>query len=337
MARMMEAIIMAAPGEATVLQTTRLPLPEPVQPTEMRVRLKAAGVNPVDTKIRQRGAYLQPQAPAVLGLDGAGIVDAVGPGVRHFSVGDAVYFCSGGLGGDRGTYAEYAIVDEHHAARKPDRLSFVEAAAAPLVLITAWEALYRRARVTRGDRVLVHAGAGGVGHIAVQLARLRAAHVATTISTEAKAQLASALGADHCIYYPHLDFVAATLAWTGQQGVAIAFDTVGEPTLSRTFAATQLGGTVLTLHSPTPDTDWSLARTRNLSVGFELMLTPALQGLETARRQQTKILERGGRLFNSGELHVHIGQTWPLHQAAAAHRWVESGQGMGKAVLTMDG
>jgi NADPH2:quinone reductase len=332
----MKAIVMAAPGEATVLQVTQRPLPQPQKDTEMRVRLKAAGVNPVDIKIRQRGPYLYPQQPAVLGLDGAGIVDAVGPGVRHFSVGDAVYFCSGGLGGDLGTYAEYAIVDEHHAARKPDRLSFTEAAAVPLVLITAWEALYQLAQVTREQRVLIHGGAGGVGHLAVQLARLRGAQVATTISTEAKARLASTLGADHCIYYPHIDFVEATLAWTGHQGVAVALDTIGEPVLSRTFAATQRGGAVITLLSPNADTQWSLARTRNLCVGFELMLTPALEGLDIDRRHQTKILARGSRLFDSGELHIHVDRTWPLHQAAAAHAWVETGHGMGKTVLTMD-
>ena len=332
----MTVVEMTTPGEAEVLTPTQRPVPQPQTPTEMRVRLKAAGVNPVDIKIRQRGFYLHPQQPGVLGLDGAGIVEAVGSEVRRFSVGDAVYFCSGGLGGDRGTYGQHTIVDEAHVARKPQRLSFVEAAAAPLVLIAAWEMLYDRARVQRGQSVLIHGGAGGVGHVAIQLAHLRGARVATTVSTETKAQFVSALGADHCIYYPRIDFVEAIRAWTQQQGVAIAVDTVGEPILSRTFMATQLGGTVMTLLSATPDTQWGLARRRNLQVGFELMLTPALEDMAIARQRQTKVLEQGARLFDSGELQIHVAQTWPFTQAAKAHRWLEAAQGCGKAVLTMD-
>ncbi|WP_008314310.1 zinc-binding dehydrogenase [Leptolyngbya sp. PCC 6406] len=332
----MKAIVMSAPGEPEVLRETEQPIPEFQTATEIRVRLKAAGVNPVDTKIRQRGVYLQSQGPTVLGLDGAGIVDAVGPGVRHFSIGDAVYFCSGGLGGARGTYAEYTIVEEAHAAHKPERLSFAEAAAAPLVLITAWEALHDRARITAGQQVLIHGGGGGVGHVAIQLAHLAGALVATTVSSETKAEMATRLGADHCIYYPHIDFVESIQAWTQNQGVAIALDTIGEPILSRTFEAVAIGGSVITLLAPTAETQWSLARTRNLQFGFELMLTPHLQALEPARRHQTKILEQCSRWFDSGDLQIHLGQTWPLSQAAEAHRWVEAGHSQGKAVLLME-
>ncbi|MBD0335648.1 MAG: alcohol dehydrogenase catalytic domain-containing protein, partial [Cyanobacteria bacterium Co-bin13] len=146
----MQAVVMTAAGAADVLQVQQLPQPQIQQPRDLLVRLKAASVNPVDTKIRQRGPYFSDSLPTILGLDGAGVVEAVGSEVRHFSVGDEVYFCNGGLGDRIGTYAEYTLVDERFVALKPRSLSFTEAAAVPLVLITAWEALYDRVRLAMG-------------------------------------------------------------------------------------------------------------------------------------------------------------------------------------------
>lgn len=331
----MKACIFKTPGSATVLTLADLPRPTVRQDTEMLVKLKAAGVNPIDTKIRGRGSFVPDTAWTVLGCDGAGIVEAVGVGVRKFSPGDEVFFCSGGLGGDRGNYAEYAIVSEQDAIHKPARLSFVEAAAAPLVLITAWEALYDRARLAPHQRVLVHAGAGGVGHVAIQLAKLREAQVATTISSEAKARLATHLGADHCIYYNRMEFVDAVMAWTDNQGVDIAFDTVGKSVLSDSFKAVKYGGDVVTLLAPADTTHWKTARDRNLRVSFELMLTPQLGQIAAARRHQAKILASCAKWLEAGQLHIHVDQTFPLSQAAAAHEWIEQGQGMGKVVLVM--
>lgn len=332
----MKACIFTKPGSPDVLTPTELPLPAIEHNTEMRVRLKAAGVNPIDTKLRQRGSFLPEAELTVLGCDGAGIVETVGPAVRKFSPGDAVFFCSGGLGGDRGNYAEYAIVDEQQAVLKPARLSFVEAAAAPLVLITAWEALYDRARLSANQSVLIHGGAGGVGHGAIQLACLRGARVASTVSSEEKARFVTQLGADHCIYYPHIDFVDAILAWTNGRGVSVVFDTVGGPVLSQSFQAAQFGGDVVTLHAPTPETQWKTARNRNLRVSFELMLTPQLQSLREARRHQTKILASCARWLDTRQLQIHVDTTFPLLQAAAAHRWIENSRGMGKVVLLID-
>ncbi|HEY9887378.1 MAG TPA: alcohol dehydrogenase catalytic domain-containing protein, partial [Candidatus Obscuribacterales bacterium] len=150
----MKACLFKTPGTPEVLTYSDLPLPTLKRDTEMRVQLKAAGVNPIDTKIRSRGSFMPAAEFTVLGCDGAGIVEAVGSAVRQFSPGDEVFFCSGGLGGDRGNYAEYAIVDEADAVLKPARVSFAEAAAAPLVLLTAWEALYDRAGLAPQQRVL---------------------------------------------------------------------------------------------------------------------------------------------------------------------------------------
>lgn len=332
----MKACIFRSAGAANVLTMADLPLPAIHQDTEMRVKLKAAGVNPIDTKIRGRGSF-QPQTEfTILGCDGAGIVESVGAGVRKFSPGDEVFFCSGGLVGDRGNYAEYAIVDEMSAVHKPQRISFAEAAAAPLVLITAWEALYDRARLVADQRVLVHAGAGGVGHVAIQLAKLRGAKVATTISSEQKARFATHLGADHCIYYPRMNFVDAIMAWTEGKGVDIAFDTVGKGVLGESFGAVRYGGDVVTLLAPADDTPWKIARDRNLRVSFELMLTPQLQNIPDAKIHQAKILASCAKWLDAGQLHVHVDKTFPLSEASAAHTWIEQNQGIGKAVLLVE-
>lgn len=332
----MKACIFTTPGTASVLTMAELPQPQPQRSTEMLVQLKAAGVNPIDTKIRGRGAFVPQAERTVLGCDGAGVVTAVGADVRRFSPGDEVFFCSGGLGGDRGNYAEYAIVDEQDAVSKPARVSFAEAAAAPLVLITAWEALYDRARLEPHQRVLIHAGAGGVGHVAIQLAKLRDAQVATTISSEDKARFATHCGADHCIYYHRMDFVDAVMAWTDSKGVDIAFDTVGQSVFADSFRAVKYGGDVVTLLAPAEDIQWKIARDRNLRISLELMLTPQLQQLSDARRHQAKILASCAKWLEAGQLQIHVDKTFPLSQAAAAHEWIEQGGGMGKVVLVMD-
>ena len=334
--RSMKACIFRTPGSTAVLTMADLPLPTLRQDTELRVKLKAAGVNPIDTKIRGRGAFAPDAGLTVLGCDGAGVVEAVGDRVRRFSPGDEVWFCSGGLGGDRGNYAEYAVVQEQDVILKPAQVSFVEAAAAPLVLITAWEALYDRARLAPHQRVLIHAGAGGVGHVAIQLAKLREAQVATTISSEEKARFVTHLGADHCIYYSRMDFVQAIMVWTDNKGVDIAFDTVGKSVLSESFKAVKYGGDVVTLLAPAATTAWKTARDRNLRVNFELMLTPQLQPIAEARHHQAQILANCAQWLEAGKLHIHVDQTFPLYQAAAAHEWIEQGRGFGKVVLTMD-
>jgi NADPH2:quinone reductase len=326
---------MTAAGSPDVLQVHHLPDPKIERETELLVRLKAAGVNPIDTKLRQRGTFFPDRMPAILGCDGAGIVEAIGSAVRQFQVGDEVYFCNGGLGGQAGTYAEYAIVDQQFVAPKPRSLSFAEAAAAPLVLITAWEGLYDRGRLEAGRQVLIHAGAGGVGHVAIQLAKLAGAQVCTTVSSEAKATFVEQLGADQPILYTQVDPVEATHHWTDGAGVDLAFDTVGGRVLSQSFAATRIYGDVVTLLSADAETDWKTARDRNLRVSFELMLTPMLKGLGQAQQEQAKILRQCVRLIDQGQLKIHLTQTFPLEDAAIAHQQLEHGAGVGKIALVI--
>ena len=326
---------MTAPGNPDVLQVGEVPQPVIQQDKELLVRLKAAGVNPIDTKLRKRGTFFPDRLPAILGCDGTGIVERVGADVQRFQPGDEVYFCNGGIGGHPGNYAEWAIVDERFAAKKPRSLSFDQAAAAPLVLITAWEALYDRGRLQAGQRVLIHAGAGGVGHVAVQLAKLQGASVCTTVSTVEKADFVRQLGADHAILYRQTDFVQETLRWTDGQGVDLGFDTIGGAILSKTFAAVQLYGDVVTILEPAPDTDWKTARIRNQRISFELMLTPMLQGLIEEQSAQATILEQCSRLIDQGHLKIHVTQSFPLEKASEAHTLLESGGMIGKLVLAI--
>lgn len=329
----MKAVVIQSVGDPAVLQLREVAKPQATQPHDVLVAIKAAGVNPVDTKLRKRGTYFPDRFPAILGCDGAGVVEAVGANVTRFKPGDAVYFCNGGIGGEPGTYAEYTVVNEYYAAHKPAALDFFQAAAAPLVLITAWESLHDRADVSADDEVLIHAGAGGVGHIAVQLARLAGAHVVTTVGNAAKAEFARALGADLVINYFEQDFVAAVAAWSRADGVSIALDTVGGATLTETFDALRNYGDVVTLLQADAGVDWKVARNKNLRVSFELMLTPMFKGLHAARLRQTEILEQGARLFDAGQLRVTVTEVLPLRDAARAHQLVEAGGMTGKTVL----
>lgn len=330
----MRAVLMTAAGGPEVLQVQEVPNPQIQNDTELLVRIKAAGINPIDTKIRSRGTFYPGSAPAILGCDGAGIVEATGAAVQQFRVGDPVYFCNGGLGGAPGTYAEYAVIDERFAAQKPASLNFAEAAAVPLVLITAWEALYDRGRLEAGRRVLIHAGAGGVGHVAIQLAKLAGATVCTTVSSPDKADFVRQLGADQVILYRQADVVQSVLNWTEGEGVDLTFDTVGGSVLSQSFAATSVYGDVVTLLAPDPQTEWKTARDRNLRVSYELMLMPMLRGLTNAQQEQAKILQQGARLIDQGQLKIHLQQTLPLEDAAIAHQQIEAGSMTGKLVLT---
>ncbi|HBL14956.1 MAG TPA: alcohol dehydrogenase [Cyanobacteria bacterium UBA11162] len=334
----MQAILMTVPGEPDVLQLQDVPEPSIQNDQEILVRLHAAGINPIDTKLRSRGTFYPDQMPAILGCDGAGVVQAIGSAVQRFQVGDEVYFFAGGLGkAGTGNYAQLTVVDERWVAHKPTSLSFAEAAAAPLVLITAWEALYDRGHLEPGQKVLIHAGAGGVGHVAIQLAKLKGAEVCTTVGSQEKARLVRQFGADHTILYKQTDFVQAILDWTGGEGVDLAFDTVGGKTFYDTCGAVRVYGDLVTILEPeSAYGNLKTARSRNLRISLELMLTPALQGLVKAQQYQREILEQCATWIDEGKLKIHLSQTFPLAEAAAAHQAIESGSTTGKITLKIE-
>jgi NADPH2:quinone reductase len=313
----MKAIHMTDSGGPDVLQLVELPDPE-AGAGEVKVRLRAAGVNPVDTKLRSRGVLFEHALPAILGCDGAGTVEQVGTGVTGLEAGDEVWFCHGGLGREPGNYAEWTVIPAGVARKKPASLNFEHAAAAPLVLLTAWEALFDRAGLERGQTVLIHGGAGGVGHVAIQLARHAGARVCTTVGSDVNARFAESLG---------------VLDWTDGRGVDVALDIMGGEVFVDTFRAMAHYGTLVTLLDPGSSVNWKEARNRNLRIGFELMLTPMLADLPEARAHQGEILDRCAALCDAGALNIEVSGTLPLARAAEAHRQIETGHTRGKLVL----
>ena len=332
----MKAVLMSAPGGPEVLQPAEIPTPK-AGPNELLVRLRAAGINPLDTKVRKLHMFYPSNLPAVLGCDGAGTVEAVGTGVSRFKPGDEVYFFNNGLGSAPGTYAQYTLIREDYAARKPATLSMAEAAAAPLVLITAWEALVDRAKLQSGETTLIHAGAGGVGHIAIQLARHLGARVAATVSGADKGQLIKTLGAELAIDYKTEDFVQRTLDWTKGKGADVVFDTVGGTTFCQSFGAVRFYGRLATLLSTACEmAQINKGRLRNMIIGYVQMTMPLLVGNHELRCAQTQILASGARFFDEGKLKITVSKMLPLKDAAAGHKLVEDGHTIGKVVLQID-
>ncbi len=205
-------------------------------PGEVRVSIAASGVNPLDTKIRAgKAEHARQSLPAVLGIDMAGVIDEVAPDVTMFQVGDEVYGMVGGVGGLQGTLAESMTCDSRLIARKPVNLSMRQAAALPLSVITSWEALVDRAKVGAGQKVLVHAGAGGVGHIAIEIARSFGADVFATVSP-GKVRIVASLGATPIDYHA-LTVEEYVEKFTQGKGFDIIFDTVGGKTLDQSFTS----------------------------------------------------------------------------------------------------
>jgi NADPH2:quinone reductase len=332
----MKAILATAVGSTDVLQLLDISKPELRSPHHLCVKLAAAGVNPVDTKLRAKPAYHPDKLPAILGCDGAGVVESIGSAVSRFKVGDAVFFCNGGLGDEPGNYAEYTTLHEDFCAAKPVKLSMQEAAALPLVFITAWESLVERANLQAGQTILIHAAAGGVGQVAVQLARHLGAQVAVTVSDDNKADIARKLGAEKIINYRSQDFVQEVMAWTNGRGADVVYDTVGGDTFLKSLDATRVGGKLVSiLSTPMDAAQVQKARLRNLSLCYDLMLTPQALGMHDERIRQRKILEQVTAIVDAGELKVHVSHSLPLEQVDSAHRLIEAGGMVGKIILTM--
>ncbi|CAH2602258.1 Zinc-dependent alcohol dehydrogenase family protein [Rhodovastum atsumiense] len=324
----MRAQVLRAHGGAGNFELVNIPEPE-LRPGAVRVRIAAASVNQIDIKIRD-GLPIGPTLPAVLGCDLAGVVEAVGPGVAGFAVGDEVYGCAGGVRGQGGTLAEAIVADARLLAPKPRALSMREAAALPLVTITAWEAL-ERAGVSEADHVLVHGGAGGVGHIGVQLAKARGARVATTVGSAEDAAIARELGADATIDYRQeavADYVARL---TGGRGFDVVFDTVGGANLDRSFAAAALGGRVAAIAARSTH-DLSPLHAKGLSLHVVFMLIPMLHDI--GRERHGQLLREAAALVEAGTLRPLLDPArFDLAAAADAYRHLESGQACGKVVI----
>lgn len=324
----MRAAVQTTPGQP--LEITTLPIPT-LEHDRVLVRIHAAGLNPLDTKIRTgSAAHARHMLPAVLGIDMAGVVVAVGADVSRFAPGDRVFGMTGGVGGVQGALAEFAAVDPALLAVLPENACLRDAAALPLVFITAWEALIDRARVRQGQTVLIHGGAGGVGHVAIQIAKAQGAHVFAT----GRAAQADAIEGHGATFIDHQtqsvkDYLQLH---TNGQGFDVVLDTVGGATLDASFAAVrEYGGHVVSIlgwgtHSLAP------LSFRNGTYSGVFTLQPLITG--RGRVHHGEILNEAARMLREGRLSVGIdAQRFLLDGAEAAYHYLEHGKARGKVVV----
>ena len=328
----MKAMIINAYGDSDVFEAADIEKPA-VKPGHILVKVAATSVNTVDTMIRSMGEELplSPPLPAVLGMDFAGTVVEVADDVTGFSVGDEVYGCAGGLADLQGSLAEYMLADAKLVAHKPKSLSMREAAALPLVGITAYEGLVR-AGVGPGQKVLVHGGAGGVGHVAVQLARHMGAEVYATISRYEHVALVEQLGATPINYRTETvaDYVNEH---TAGAGFDVVFDSVGGANIVNSFEAAALNGQVATTVSML-ELDLTLAHFKGLSLHVVFMLIPMLHDFK--REQHGSTLTDIANIADAGHLTAIIDKPeFGLDEIGKAHDRLGSGQATGKVVVSI--
>ncbi|MGJ8558180.1 MAG: zinc-dependent alcohol dehydrogenase family protein [Sulfitobacter geojensis] len=326
----MKAMTITAYGENAKFDAAELPKPT-VTPGHVVIRIAASSVNTVDTMIRSMGSDLplSPALPAVLGMDFAGVVDAVGEGVTKFAVGDEVYGCAGGLADLQGALAEYMLADAALIAHKPKSISMREAAAMPLVGITAYEGL-ERAGVAAGQKVLVQGGAGGVGHLAVQLAKHFGADVYGAGTGENQMDIIKGYGATPIDFAVEkvADYVAAH---TGGAGFDLIFDTVGGANMTNSFEAAKLNAHIASTVALV-ELDLSPAHFKGLSLHIIFMLLPMLSG--QGREKHGEILAKLADIVDAGAMKPLLDpQTFDLENVSSAYDRLASGKAIGKVVV----
>ena len=313
----MKAMIIRDFGGPEKFEAAEMPKPVP-GPSQVLVRLRTASVNPVDYKIRMYSSnWASVPIPAILGYDAAGVVEEVGSLVTHLKPGDDVFYCAK-IFGRQGTYAEYHAEDEDIVAKKPANLTFEEAASLPLAGMTAYDSIVGFFRTKPGDTVLIHAGAGGVGSLAVQLAKAAGARVLATGRKENSAFLRN-LGADECIDYRSLAFEDEVNRLTGGKGVDAAFDTVGGDTVTRSIACVRPYGKIATIVSVEGSINGMQSRNQSLYFGFMERTSEKIQALSL--------------LAERGQMKPVIDSVFPLDRVAEAHRKIENGGMKGKIVI----
>ncbi len=320
----MKAIQVSRSGGPEVLELQDLPIPEP-NPGQVRVEIRAAGVNYVDTYHRT-GLYPM-ELPFIPGQEGSGFVNAIGDGVSELKIGDRVAW-----GSATGSYAQYRIISAEKLVKLPDQVSFELAAAVMLQGMTAHYLTHDTFSLGPDHRVLIHAAAGGVGLLFVQMAKMRGATVYGTAGTPEKADLARGAGADEVILYDREDFAERIQSLTDGEGLDAVYDSVGQATFDKSLECLRARGTLVTFgqsSGPVPPFEIRRLSTRSL-----YLTRPKLHDYIATREE---LLRRAGDLFEwigKGALDVRIDSSFPLEKAADAHRKLESRKSCGKIVLT---
>ncbi|MUL48231.1 NADP-dependent oxidoreductase [Mycobacterium sp. CBMA293] len=334
----MKAFVLTRYGKKNTVSAVETAVPD-LRDGDVLVQIHATSINPLDLKIRngELKPLLPYKLPLVLGNDLAGIVVKAGPRARRFAPGDAVYAKPGQ---DRiGTFAEYLAVNENDVARKPERIDMNEAAALPLVSLTAWQALVDKAQLRPGQKVLIHAGSGGLGSVAIQLAKHLGATVATTTSTK-NVEWVKELGADIVIDYKTQDFAAELRDYD------VVLDTQGGQTLDKSFQVVRPGGTVISVAGP-PEPDFAR------EFGANWLLVQAMRALSFSVRRKAKRrsvrysflfmtangdqLRELAALVDAGVIHPIIDRVYPFDSTLDALAYVENGRATGKVIVTVRG
>jgi NADPH2:quinone reductase len=320
----MKAIVFDKVGGPEVLKLAEVPKPE-VKPGTVLVKVRAAGINFADTLFRQGQYLMKPKLPDTPGLEAAGEIEAVGEGVSNLKPGQRVAI----LGSK--TYAEYALAPATQVIPLPEGVSFEQGAAFPVQVLTAWHMLHTSHRTESGQTVLVHSAAGGVGIVAVQIAKAAGARVFGTVSSPSKVALVKEYGADEVINYVSDDFAAEANRLTGGRGVDLILDAIGATTMEKGLTClAPFGHLILYGRSGGPPEPLNLFRLFEKSTkvsGFVLYTVTAVP--DVMRRG----IEESFKLIASGKLKLVIGKTFPLAEAAAAHKFMESRQSTGKLIL----
>jgi alcohol dehydrogenase len=329
----MKSMVLNHYGEDAQFETADIPMPV-AKSGEVIVEIAASSVNTVDTMIRAMGQDqlpFAPDLPAILGMDFAGTVHEIGEGVTGFSVGDEVYGCAGGLAELKGALAEYMAADARLIAHKPKSISMREAAALPLVGITAYEGL-KRAGVGSGQKVLVHGGTGGVGHVAVQLAAHFGADVYTTVSSDKQIKVVTEYGATG-INYKSETVGAYVNQHTDGAGFDVVYDSVGGENLLQSFEAAALNAHVATTVSLL-ELDLSLAHFKGLSLHVVFMLIPMLHDFQ--RETHGAILTDIAKIVDAGTLKPLLDETtYSMEDVGQAYERLTSRQATGKIVVSV--
>ena len=320
----MKAIRVNKLGDADVLEYDEIDAPEPAS-GEVRVRVEAAGLNFID--IYQRTGQYNMNLPFTPGQEGAGVVDAMGPGVEEFQPGDRVAWAM-----QNGSYAEEVCIPAKSLVRVPEGISSQQAAAVMLQGLTAHYLCTSTYAVKQGDKTLVHAAAGGVGHLLVQMIKRQGGWIAATVSTEEKAQLARSAGADETILYTQADFEEEVKRLTGGKGLEVVYDSVGKDTFDKSLNCLKMRGYMVLYGQSSgavPPVNPQILNQK----GSLYLTRPGLNAYIATREEFEARCEEIFAWMEAGDLEVRIDQAFPLADAPDAHRYMEARKTKGKVLL----
>lgn len=324
----MRAMTVTQYGEPDVLKLQDMP--DPVHgDNDLLVEVISSAMNPVSCKLREAPRWGEKEFPFILGYDCSGIVRGMGSNVKGFNEGDEVYASPNLL--RNGSDAEFVCVDFRSAAIKPKSIDHAHAAAMPLAFLTAWEALHNHGRIASGETVLIHAGAGGVGHFAIQIAKAAGCRVITTASRDETITLCKDVGADDVINHREHDVIGRVKEITEGKKCSVVFDTVGGDVFTQSIKCVGFYGRLVTIVPGVDTSGLNSLFAKSASCHFEYMGLPTMFDVDPERQGAT--LAKAADLVDAGVIKPHIGARFPLEALAEAHRLQQSGKAIGKIVI----